>query len=149
MIVEDQIIEECASDDAVVRAINEMEDYHASTCGDKYGAAVMDTMSLIMNDEHGKSINIFNAFKYLSRYITSGYEKSDNRKDVIKAVHYLLFELARTEGQTEITPSENNGLWSFDQGDWVYTPEVGTIIYPPDVTLMGNSNHVIAADPVK
>jgi hypothetical protein len=105
-----------------------MMEYHQATCGDKYGEAIMDTMSLIMNDEHGKSINIFNAFKYLSRYITSGYEKSDNRKDVIKAIHYLLFELARTEGQTETTVTTVNGLWDYDHSNWVFNPTKDGVI---------------------
>ena len=83
--------------DAVQDALDEMEEYHNSTCSDKYHKAEMDTMNLIMSDDHGKSVNLFNAFKYMSRYMTEGFDKSDNRKDVIKACHYLLFELARTK----------------------------------------------------
>jgi hypothetical protein len=121
-----------------------MMEYHQATCGDKYGEAIMDTMSLIMNDEHGKSINIFNAFKYLSRYITSGYEKSDNRKDVIKAIHYLLFELARTEGQTETIVTDINGLWSFDNHhNWIFNPTIdGEITLSP----LSDSNGSVGMD---
>ena len=129
--------------DKVADAIEEMMNYHASTCGDKYGKSELDTMKLIMSDNHGKSINIFNAYKYLARYMTSGYEKSDNRKDVIKAIHYLLFELARTEGQTEITDLSIDGLWD------VNAPIVfldGTP-YPEGTTFTHDSNHAKAVEP--
>lgn len=81
--------------DEVIGAIDEIKAYHLSTLEDKYEAG-NSNMSQIMSDTHGKSINTFSASKYINRYMTEGFDKSDNRKDVIKAIHYLLFELART-----------------------------------------------------
>lgn len=86
-------------EDIVRDVILEMLSYHESTNQDKYEKADQGLYprDLFMSDEHGKSINIFNAVKYLSRYLSEGFEKSNNRQDVKKAIHYLLFELARTK----------------------------------------------------
>ena len=89
-------VNEAFEADIVISAIEEVTEYHQSTLKDKYDDSTLSPLELIMSGTHGKSINVFNAIKYLSRYITTGHDKSDNRKDVIKAVHYLLFELART-----------------------------------------------------
>ena len=43
----------------------------------------------------GKGFNIGSARKYLQRYMTEGYEKSNNPMDLYKAIHFLLFELSR------------------------------------------------------
>ena len=83
--------------DVVFDAMLEVMDYHDSTLEDKYeGVEGNSNMSQIMSDAHGKSINTFSASKYINRYMTEGFEKSDDRKDIVKAIHYLLFELART-----------------------------------------------------
>lgn len=44
---------------------------------------------------HGAGFNVGNAAKYLKRYLTIGYAKSGNIEDLYKAIHYLLFEIAR------------------------------------------------------
>jgi hypothetical protein len=41
-----------------------------------------------------KDVCMFNASKYLKRYSTKGFEKSNNPNDVLKAIHYLLMNLA-------------------------------------------------------
>jgi hypothetical protein len=86
-------------DEKIYDVIEELEAYHEATSQDKYASADVQLYpsDLFLSDAHGKSINIFNAVKYLSRYLTEGYEKSNNRQDVMKAVHYLLFELVRTK----------------------------------------------------
>lgn len=83
----------------IIDILNELREHQLAASRDKYAAADIQLYpsELFMSDAHGKSINIFNAVKYLSRYLSEGFEKSNNRQDVIKAVHYLLFELARTK----------------------------------------------------
>ena len=47
------------------------------------------------NSDLAKGYLVGNATKYISRYFTANFEKSGNRKDLFKAVHYLLFEIMR------------------------------------------------------
>ena len=63
----------------------------------KYNKSDIDCMPLILGKDTGLGFNIGNATKYLSRYINKDGEKSRNRKDLIKAIHYILFELKRTD----------------------------------------------------
>lgn len=71
-------------------------EYIKSTCSDKYADpnAIISTKKAVI---HGKvkQVNTFNAAKYLARYDTTGYEKSENEKDLFKAIHYLIFEIQR------------------------------------------------------
>jgi len=70
--------------------------YFASTYSDKYEATSRGTMAknfMLFSDS--PDVAIFNSFKYLQRYCTTGFEKSRNTKDLYKAVHYILFELQR------------------------------------------------------
>lgn len=80
---------------ALDAAILEMQSYILSTIGGKYDNSGIDTKDLIYSDKHGKSINIFNSMKYLSRYLNDGVDKSNNPNDLLKAVHYIIFELSR------------------------------------------------------
>ena len=50
-----------------------------------------------MSKNYGKAFNCGNAAKYLSRYMTEGFPKSNNPDDIKKAIHYLLFELKRLD----------------------------------------------------
>ena len=71
--------------------------YLASTFSDKYANPRYKSLSrqITKDSGHGKGANLFNAIKYCERYLTEGYSKSDNPTDLLKAVHYLLFELQR------------------------------------------------------
>jgi len=73
-------------------------EYLGTTYTDKYadGSNEIDTKAFLYG-KNGKSINIFQAAKYMGRYNTEGYEKSENPVDLMKAIHYLLFELVRQE----------------------------------------------------
>lgn len=77
--------------DEIVKVIN----YLASTYGDKYAKADLDTKGILLSETLGKGFNIGNAFKYLSRYSTTGYSKSENKEDLYKVIHYCVFELQR------------------------------------------------------
>lgn len=69
--------------------------YLASTCDDKYGSSQLDTRGILYSETLGQGFNTGNAVKYIARYNTEGFEKSYNPKDLMKAIHYLLFELTR------------------------------------------------------
>lgn len=66
---------------------------------DKYEGSSLPNISkqLLMNDELGKGANIFTVVKYLQRYATTGFSKSENPIDLLKAIHYILFEVQRTK----------------------------------------------------
>jgi len=72
-------------------------EYVADTFNDKYEASLLGTpaQKLIYNKAYGKGVNVFNAVKYLQRYMSEGHEKSGNPTDVLKAMHYLTFEITR------------------------------------------------------
>ena len=86
-----------------MKDINDLSDILAEislhldgTNDDKYFAATVRTNELILSKNLGMGFNIGNAIKYLSRYTTTGYSKSGARKDLKKAIHYIMFELLRT-----------------------------------------------------
>jgi len=62
----------------------------------KYNKSVIDCEGLILSDNMGLGFNIGNAIKYLSRYSNEKGEKARDRKDLLKAAHYIIFEMKRT-----------------------------------------------------
>lgn len=81
-------------DEEMAVVLADLIDYIISTYGDKYEKSNIPVGPFIVS-QYGKGYNCGNALKYLSRYCTEGYEKSDNVKDIFKAIHYLLFEIKR------------------------------------------------------
>lgn len=77
------------------RAVSFLQDHIIATLSDKYDNAAIDTKDLIYHDKHGKSINMFNAIKYLTRYLNDDGNKANNPEDLKKAAHYIMFELSR------------------------------------------------------
>lgn len=51
--------------------------------------------SMVKQFLQSKEFLIGNAAKYLTRYMSEGDEKSGNRDDLFKAIHYLKLELDR------------------------------------------------------
>lgn len=79
-------------------AVEEMLAHFASTYTDKYedeNDRPIVSKNILYDTELGKGANMHNTTKYLQRYITSGYKKSDNPTDLKKACHYIAFELVR------------------------------------------------------
>jgi hypothetical protein len=74
--------------------------YLASTYDEKYAKSPIPTNGVIYSKDHGTGFNIGNASKYLSRYMTKGFDKSENPRDLDKAIHYCMFELARRAKQS-------------------------------------------------
>lgn len=84
-------------DKNMAKSFDYLIDYIADTYDDKYDASLIGTPAkqLVYNKAYGKGVNIFNATKYLQRYMSEGYAKGDNPNDILKAIHYLLYELTR------------------------------------------------------
>ena len=68
-----------------------LETYEDKYCSEAFPA--LDLQGLISGGtKQGSGFNIGNAAKYLKRYMTDGKDKSYDPKDLLKAIHYLLFE---------------------------------------------------------
>jgi hypothetical protein len=82
-------------DEDLDKEVNKFITYLESTYGDKYEGDTNNYAKQKLLSKEGKSANIFTALKYIKRYDTVGYKKSENIQDLYKAMHYLLFELQR------------------------------------------------------
>lgn len=85
-------------DTEIAETISNVTSYVRSTFDDKYEAdeiPAVDLYGLMRNSPHGKGFNVGQATAYLKRYLTDGYEKSNNILDLYKAIHYLMFEISR------------------------------------------------------
>jgi hypothetical protein len=67
--------------------------YLASTYNDKYE----ESSKYVFVPKEGltKEVALWNTSKYLRRYSTTGFTKSEDTRDVLKAIHYLLMENKR------------------------------------------------------
>jgi len=72
--------------------------YIGGTYMDKYSEPNEIDTKKFLYGKNGKAINVFQAAKYLGRYNTSGYNKNENPKDLMKVIHYMVFELVRKSG---------------------------------------------------
>lgn len=98
-------------DGEIYNALAYLIDYVISTYSDKYESAEMPNLSktILTSTELGKGANIFTAFKYIQRYATTGFEKSGNPIDLLKSIHYVLFELQRTKPWNKPKTIKRNG----------------------------------------
>src|SRR5512139_1527079 len=89
------------------RYISEIVEYLDSTYQGHYvGKNNLQAIDLIFANDHGISFCIGNALKYLSRV---GKKNGFNRKDLLKAVHYVILALYvhdRDERDIKETQSE-------------------------------------------
>ena len=81
------------------KEIKEIQEYVDKCCSGKYNQSVIDCNPIILGPKTGLGFNIGNAAKYLSRYSNEDGEKSRNRNDLIKAIHYILFEMKRSSNE--------------------------------------------------
>ena len=78
-------------------ALAQVVRHFASTYGDKYeaGGSPIVTKDHLYAQDRGKAINLYQCLRYLQRYDTTGFAKSENPADAHKAIHFLMFELVR------------------------------------------------------
>jgi hypothetical protein len=94
----DKIADLTIHDPEIVEALADVVTHIHTTYADKYEVDMfpaIDLYGLMRSSPHGKGYNIGNASKYLKRYLTEGFEKSGNPQDIMKAIHYLIFEITR------------------------------------------------------
>lgn len=91
-----QIIKEC--EPSAYEAMKMVINHVAGTYQDKYAEGIkkgIDTKHMLYDEEGGMYINIYQIERYLQRYITKGSSKSFLLRDILKAIHYLVFEVTR------------------------------------------------------
>lgn len=82
----------------VAQAIGMVIEHIHGTYSDKYAKGEMlgiDTKAMLYNPETGKAVNEYQIARYLQRYVTKGTKKSALLKDLLKMVHYAVFEIVR------------------------------------------------------
>lgn len=84
-------------DPEMYQALSEVIAYIQSTYEDKYAdeEGVINTKDFLYHRKYGKGANMFTVAKYINRYCTEGYEKSEMIIDLKKSIHYIIFELIR------------------------------------------------------
>jgi hypothetical protein len=85
----------------------EVVNHFAKTYGDKYeaGASPINTKQQLYDQKRGKAINIYQTSRYMQRYDTAGFSKSENPVDLYKGIHFLFFELLRLARQFKLAPT--------------------------------------------
>lgn len=82
-------------DPAMHKSLTQIIEYLASTYNEKYANSELRNEGIIYSPNLGKGFNMGNAAKYIARYITTGFSKSEMPDDLKKAIHYCLFEYTR------------------------------------------------------
>lgn len=79
--------------------LQEAANYIASTYGQHYaGKDGVQALDLIFSAGHGEGFCIGDALKYLSRY---GRKEGHNRKDLLKAIHYIVLAMYLLDNERE------------------------------------------------
>lgn len=73
----------------ITKAIALLKDHGDRHANDKYYKSIIDMSGALKS----KEFTLLTAQKYLSRYLANGGEKTGNPDDLLKACHYILFEL--------------------------------------------------------
>lgn len=81
-----------------IDVLDEVYKYVVSTYNQHYGKDGVQAFDLIKRRGHARGFCIGNAMKYLDRY---GEKDGFNRKDLLKAIHYIILEMAISEGENE------------------------------------------------
>jgi hypothetical protein len=91
-------------------ALTDVIEYLATTYDDKYASddKIMDTKDFLYHKDFGKGANMFTASKYIQRYCTKGYSKSEKVIDLYKSIHYSIFELVRKKYYDNTTINTNH-----------------------------------------
>lgn len=82
-------------DEGMYNSVRDLVTHLTRTFDDKYAKSPVETKGIIYSHNFGKGYNCGNATKYIQRYLTEGFSKSANPDDLLKALHYLLFEYDR------------------------------------------------------
>lgn len=81
-----------------IDVLDEVYKYIVSTYNQHYGKDGVQAFDLIKRRGHARGFCVGNAMKYLDRY---GEKDGFNRKDLLKAIHYIILEMATSEEVSE------------------------------------------------
>lgn len=102
MCMDEQVIKDLleiqTKEPEAYKAIEMVVHHIADTYSDKYEVradTLVDTKSFLYSSKAGKYVNIYQVSRYLQRIMSEGKKKSDLFNDLLKAVHYLVFEITR------------------------------------------------------
>lgn len=77
------------------KALSEAIIHLNGTYSDKYEAvkSIVDTKQMLYDPEIGKYLSLYQTMRYVQRFFAPGakFDKGENKKDILKAIHYLLF----------------------------------------------------------
>ncbi len=78
-------------------AVAETLAHVAKTYEDKYEGSknLLDTKEQLYHPERGGIINTYQISRYLQRFMSKGFKKSGNKNDMMKIIHYSLFDIVR------------------------------------------------------
>lgn len=82
----------------VCEAIGMVIKHIHGTYSDKYAKGQdmgIDTKKMLYHPVKGKAINEYQVTRYLQRYVTEGTKKSGLLIDLMKIIHYAIFEIVR------------------------------------------------------
>ena len=82
----------------VAQAISMVIDHIHGTYSDKYAEGQnlgVDTKAMLYDPYKGRAINEYQIARYLQRYITKNNRKSNLLVDLLKLIHYGIFEIVR------------------------------------------------------
>lgn len=97
-VVISQLQEIESKEPEVAQAIAMVIDHIHGTYSDKYAKGQdmgIDTKKMLYNKDGGKNINEYQVARYLQRYVTKGTKKSGLLIDLMKMIHYAIFEIVR------------------------------------------------------
>lgn len=121
-------------DEHMKQTVTELIAYLESTYEDKYASSPIKNEDVIYSPTLGKGNNIGQVIGYLARYASEGFEKSNKPNDLLKAIHYCLFELCRLKkGKEPKTVTNRHGFVAFVEKQMKalsYTYEEYAAVYP-------------------
>lgn len=92
LLVFDYISDLHNTDQDLEESVYDMLIHLSGTMKDKYVAPTPIDMKKFIYGDNSTMFNIGNACKYLQRFITTGFDKSKKKVDLLKVIHYCLFE---------------------------------------------------------
>jgi len=88
------------------KLIQEIKDYVDATYHMHYvGEDNIQSMDLILATGHATGFNIGSIFKYAGRF---GKKEGYNRKDLLKIIHYAMFELYNQDKKNAVSTEATN-----------------------------------------
>jgi len=82
------------------QVVTEAISHFASTYGEKYEAnpdSPVITKKMLYHPTNGKTLTTYQTLRYMQRYMEdpTKFAKAENKNDLMKALHYILFECVR------------------------------------------------------